>query len=481
MNLATMYVPLAGIKKLWTISFSPEKMGSDLDAFNAIADIAARGCLLMGGISGMGNTFVICYGIFSNLLPIWAAGFITFIMMCFLFLMFDLFLGVAYPLFINFMVAGKFKWTRGKAGTAWMFVAGLSLLGICAALATVTMSFSYYSSEIAVSTSVAVIQNESDSTGNHSAIVEKNQEHLQTIIHSYDRSLKNALRIDKEEIERKENLGRISVQATITKYSARKYSRGRFIAKVKQARRDSANNVDSYERHYLKVSRDKEDAVSKAQSSHTRIEHSAMAKRERMNEMYDKYSEIGAWFLAMVGCLGTLLFMGIKFVQGVLNKGLEKVSEGEAEEKRSRIYTPTGTDGGSGGTETRTNGTKDRTTRTTGSSTRTGKKEGSSKDSRTTTRTDKDGKAGTGGTKQEQETIFVPGIVNAKKSKADIKRSISRHAWKWNNIKFNEGQGNLQNEYDRWWSHLIALKSVDPSAYQASLEQTKMKHGITLK
>jgi hypothetical protein len=475
MNLRTLYVPLAGIKKLWAISFTPEKIGSDLDAFNAIADIAARGCLLMGGVSGMGNTFVICYGIFSNLLPSFFAGILTIIMMAFLFLMFDLFLGVAYPLFINYMVAGKFKYSRGSAGTAWMFVAGTSLLAVCVSLAAVTMAFSYYSSDIAVSASISAVQDKRDSTNSHAIMIKHNQEHLREVIASYDKSLKEAKSIDRAEIKKLKALGAMNVRETTKKYSQRKYSHSRFLAKVKRAQKDSADLVNSYSRQYLRFSRDKDDAITKIQASNSRLEIQSMEKGQRKNAMFDKYADIGAWFLAIVGCLGTLLFMGIKFVQGVLNTGIAKVNASEAESKRDFIRGGTGTkQEQSTRTETGTSGLND-SQRVKDTRTKTRTETGTSREQQTRIKTDKTGTGGKG------ETFFVPGIVGKDRTMSELKSYISRHANKWANIKFNGGQGNATKEYQRYHAHLMVLKAIDEKAYELAYFNTSQKYGITLK
>ncbi len=303
------------IKLLWKSCFNTTKdQNEQVNRFNYIADISARGCLFIGGLTSMGFTYLISYPIYMNMFNNgYVSLFLTVVSILFVFFIFDILLGVTFPMFTTMLVDGKFKTNKN------MRISGVLLFAISISIATVSIMCSVNGAEVPVITSInkKIEDNQSDYIKLQSNLG------VSSIIDSYDKSLDKAVKDDKDNIERLKKNGSDLIKNVREKYSNPIYSPLKLKRKIVAAKKDSANLVDSYESLYYKILSDKDKLIESEQNNLSKISSIENENNEKLNLLFQKKSDITVYFIRVIGVLGTVLFMFIKIVQSYLNNGLD--------------------------------------------------------------------------------------------------------------------------------------------------------------
>jgi len=454
MDMTTIISPFKGLKKLWDISFSSPKSADGLEEFNTIANIASRGCLLIGGLTSTGYTYLLSYSIFKGILPLAIASFLSIMAVVFLFVIFDVFLGVTFPLWARFWVQGRFKKDKKAPGNGWMRLAGVSLFVIAMAVAAISIAFSYSAAEVPVMMSLT---NTQDSTKQDLSKAFQAHLTLQKIIESYDKDLEKAEYADKKELKKLQDKGAKLVIAAKKKYSHPMYSRNKFISRVERAKKDSASKVDAYEKKYDRVQRDKEHSISLAQSSSSRMEIASMQETDRLQGMFDRKMELSISILRWLGIVGTVLFMFIKFVQTVLNTGISASDKAESLKKQNSLFNKlSGTDNAQAFNKSSRNDRERKWNKTSESRNSVEYTKGYAEQSGTT------------------DTVLVP-YSGEYKTVSQIKSAISRHANKYNVAITPKGK---ENEYMKFLSHVDALGQVDKAEAARLFSECQKKYNM---
>lgn len=303
------------IKLLWKSCFNTTKdQNEQVKRFNYIADISARGCLFIGGLTSMGFTYLISYPIYMNMFNNgYVSLFLTVVSILFVFFIFDILLGVTFPMFTTMLVDGKFKTNKN------MRISGVLLFAISISIASVSIMCSVNGAEVPVITSInkKIEDNQSDYIKLQSNLG------VSSIIESYDKSLDKAVKDDKDNIERLKKNGSDLIKNVREKYSNPIYSPLKLKRKIVAAKKDSANLVDSYESLYYKILSDKDKLIESEQNNLSKISSIENENNEKLNLLFQKKSDITVYFIRVIGILGTVLFMFIKIVQSYLNNGLD--------------------------------------------------------------------------------------------------------------------------------------------------------------
>lgn len=479
MRTKKISLPFGGLKALWMASFASPKTKDGLQEFNQVANIAARGCLLVGAITSMGFIYLTSYGIFKALLPYWAANILSFVAIGFWFMIVDRLLEVTFPLWCKYLVEGKFAFERGHKGSGLMLTSGIFLFLIILSVVGISVWTSFESAEIPVMQAMTSISSTDSTSSSQLKEALKGQLNLQKMMESFDKQLAEAKRIDDEEIRARKLAGHKRVNRTRQNLAGYMKSNNRdtkqWVAnQIRKAEKDSASRVEDYQRQYLRVMRDKEDAMSKLQASNTRMEMASMKKEERMQRMFDRKAEISIALLTIFGVMGTLLFIGIKFVQIVLNAGVEATKATKVEKQidmwhgANHYKSSTGTSGG-------------------------GENQGGRGSKKTNWNSNKfhqnfdevsDGHTELSGTFQDE----VPGpndeihvaFAGKKMLRKDVRKAVMKHANNYNAIKHNIRQGNAHAEYMRWLGHVEAIALVDPALARKLMVKCEHEYDIKI-
>lgn len=315
------------IKLLWKSCFNTTKeQNEQVKRFNYIADIASRGCLFIGGLTSMGFTYLITYPIYMN---IFSNGYVslslTILSILFVFFIFDILLGVTFPMFTTMLVDGKFKTNKN------MRISGVLLFVISVSIASVSIMCTINGAEVPVITSI----NKKLETTQSDYLKLQSNLGVASIIESYDKSLEKAKEDDEYNIDKLKKNGSDLVTDTKEKYSNPIYSPLKLKRKVIEAKKDSANLVDSYESLYYKILSDKDKLISSEQNNFSQISSIEGETNEKIDMLFQKKSEITVYFIRIVGILGTVLFMFIKIVQSYLNNGLENTKKDRDNDRKN--------------------------------------------------------------------------------------------------------------------------------------------------
>jgi hypothetical protein len=457
-NLSSLLTPFKGVKTLWEASFVSPKSTDGLDEFNAIANIAARGCLLIGGITSMGLTYVVSYSIFKELMPTYLAQTCSIIAIVFLFIILDAFLGVTFPLWAKYFTQGKFN--RKKYGNS-MALAGILLFLISAGVCGISVGLSYNSAEIPVVMSLSSTKKDSTTSD---ALSKAMSAHLSInqLNESYNDKLAIAKERDEQEIERLKEKGSKIIAAKKRKYAKYRWKNpDKYANRINKAERDSMNLVEGYQRQYDRVYRDMQVAVDRLQNSSSRIETAMLDKEDRMQGLFDKQYNISVGILRILGVAGSLLFMFIKLVQIILNDGVSKVKESEQKRKRvkfqetfSKNETANRTNRDSSGIKAEHNWNKVKETR----------------NSMEFVNTDF-------GTDTEQDGTDTIDVMGVYKTKSQIRSAISRHANKSTHATTARGK---ENEVKKCLLHIAALATLDPAEAYKLGQDVKHKYNLDI-
>lgn len=483
--------PLGGGLKLYNAIFLAPKSAEGLEEFNTVADIACKGCLLIGGITSMGYTYLMSYSILKGLLPNeGSANFVAVLAVIFLFIIFDGFLGVTWPLWSKFFVEGKFKWDASRPGNHLWVLTGIALFTISITVAGISIAFSWNGAEIPVMVSLSsVAQSNADSTATDLSKAFSNQMQIQSLVESYDKRLAEAKARDaktKADLQRK---GEYKIKEAYRQYG--NSSPERFNKYLRQAKKDSTIIAESYESQYDRVSRDMDNAIALAQSSSVRLEVAMLDKADRIQGMFDKKMDVSVWLLQWLGVIGTALFMFIKFVQTVLNRAVQISNK-----QPLRQFASNGTNGGGNGNNNFV--PKDRNLHNRGSGTHGTSQFGDeSEQIRNKTKSmaeqmmekaqyewdvseQKKNSEHDLTTVSEQtkpdESVWVE-VVKMWVPKGKIKQGISRHASKYKDAVTPQGKS---NEYYKCLAYVGALSEYDKEAAGAAWQQARMAYGLPL-
>jgi len=459
MTIATLFMPLQGMKKLWDVILGSPSSADGLEKFNITASFVSRGCLLIGGLTSTGYTYLLSYSIFKGLMPMAVASFLSFVAVVLLFIIFDAFLGVTFPLWADLWVQGRFKKDKTDPGNRLMRLAGMSLFLIAMLVAGVSIAFSYSAAEVPVIMSLTSIQSQ-DSTKSDLSKAFASQLTLQKIIDSYDRELKVAQSTDSYELAKLKKNGSNKIAAVHAKYSHPKYSRSKYASRMRDAKADSMNLVDSYQKKYDQVRRDKEHTISLQQSSSSRVEIAAMSEQNRLQAMFDRKMEQSITILRWLGIIGTVLFIFICFVQTVLNTCITASDKAAALKKRNNLLSSF-----NGGTVS--NQAFNKSSRN--NRERNWNKTHESQNSVEYTRDDSE-QDGTDG------SILVPHILEWK-TPSQVRSAVSKHA---NNYANRTSQLGKDNEYVKFLAHVDALSTVDPDGAFLLAKSCQKKYGLPI-
>jgi hypothetical protein len=485
--------PLGGGAKLYNAIFLAPKSAEGLEEFNIVADIACKGCLLIGGITSMGYTYLMSYSILKGLLP--SEGFANFwavVAVVFLFIIFDGFLGVTWPLWSKFFVEGKFKPDASRPGNHLWVLTGVSLFAISMAVAGISIAFSWNGAEIPVMMSLSSTAKEnSDSTSTDLAKAFSNQLQVQTLIESYDKRLAEAKKKDEATQNNLRQKGEYKIKEAYRQYG--NSSPERFNKYLRQAKKDSAMIVEGYESQYDRVARDMDNAIALAQSSSTRLEVAMLDKADRIQGMFDKKMDVSVWLLQYLGIIGTALFMFIKFVQTVLNRAVQ-VSVGTKQPLRQFASNGTNNSGGNNNFVPRGQNMHNRGNGTGGTMHGTKEFGEESEQIRNKTKSmaeqmmekaDIEWEVSEQKKNSEHDLIVSEqgktensvwvSVVDEWVPKGKVKQGISRHASKYKEAVTREGK---ENEYYKCLAYVGALSEYDKEAAGAAWQRVRMTYGL---
>lgn len=490
--------PLGGGAKLYNAIFLAPKSAEGLEEFNTVADIACKGCLLIGGVTSMGYTYLISYSILKGLLP--SEGFANFwavVMVVFLFIIFDGFLGVTWPLWSKFFVEGKFKYDSSRPGNHLWVLTGWALFTISIAVAGISIAFSWNGAEIPVMVSLSSTAKENaDSTATDLSKAFGNQLQVQTLIESYDKRLSEAKKKDEATQNNLRQKGEYKIKEAYQKYG--NSSPERFNKYLRQAKKDSAMIVEGFESQYDRVSRDMDNAIALAQSSSVRLEVAMLDKADRIQGMFDKKMDTSVWLLQYLGVIGTALFMFIKFVQTVLNRAVQ-VSSGTKQPFRQFPSNGTNSGGGNnnfvprgqnlhnrgGGTGGTLNGTIEKKDFLSDSEQIRNKNKSMSEQLMEKAQMEWDISEQKKNSEHDlvvseqdkpENSVWVT-VVDKWVPKGEIKRGISRHAHKY---KEAVTPGGKSNEYYKCLAYVGALSEYDKEAAGAAWQQVQITYGLPI-
>lgn len=486
--------PLGGAAKLYNAIFLAPKSAEGLEEFNTVADIACKGCLLIGGITSMGYTYLISFSILKGLLPNETAANIgAMIAVGFLFIIFDGFLGVTWPLWSKFFVEGKFKFDSAKQGNSLWVLSGAALFTISIVVAGISIAFSWNGAEIPVMVSLSSVEKSNrDSTSTNLSKAFKNQMQIQHLVESYDRRLVEAKNKDAKAQKDLQQKGEYKIKEVYQKYG--NSSLERLNKYLRQAKKDSTMIADSYESQYDRVSRDMDNAIALAQSSSVRLEVAMLDKQDRIQGMFDKKMNTSVWLLQYLGVVGTTLFMFIKFVQVTLNRAFQVSGKqpirqfgtsglgGSNNGDSNFVPKSQNTHNRGGGTHGTSNGTKEF-----GDDTEQIRNKTKSVAEQMMEKAEIEWEISEQKKNSEHELIHTEqdkpensvwvDVVKKWVPKGEIKRGISRHAHKYKEAATRQGK---ENEYYKCLAYVGALFEYDKEAAGAAWQQARLVHGLPM-
>lgn len=490
----TILSPLGGAAKLYNAIFLAPKSAEGLEEFNTVADIACKGCLLIGGITSMGYTYLISFSILKGLLPNETAANIgAAIAVGFLFIIFDGFLGVTWPLWSKFFVEGKFKPDSTKPGNHLWVLSGVALFCISIAVAGISIAFSWNGAEIPVMVSLSSVEKSNqDSTSTDLSKAFTNQMQIQHLVESYDRRLVEAKNKDAKVQKDLQQKGEYKIKEVYQKYG--NSSPERFNKYLRQAKRDSTMIADSYESQYDRVSRDMDNAIALAQSSSVRLEVAMLDKQDRIQGMFDKKMNTSVWLLQYLGVIGTALFMFIKFVQVTLNRAFQVSGK-----QPVRQFGTSGLGGGNngnnnfvpkqpnlhnrgGGTGGTSHGTKEflEDTEQIRNKSKSMAEQMMEKAEMEwmVSEQKKNSEHELIQTEQDkpEDSVWVE-VIKEWVPKGKIKQGISRHANKYKEATTRQGK---ENEYYKCLAYVSALSGYDTEGAGAAWQRVRLVHGLPM-